>query len=77
LKRQSRLESEVPLPVFSKQEMASRRRRARQLDALQAKLGPKLPQIDPHDLRLILMCLLRPFAEKRFFIQKKGDHYSF
>lgn len=77
MKHESLRVDDVDLPVFSKKEMAMRRKRVRQLDALQAKLAPKLPKIDPHDLRLILMCLLRPFEEKRFFIQKKGDHYSF
>src|SRR5437764_292962 len=33
----------------------------------QARLQPLLPDVDPHDLNLILSCMRRPIERRRFF----------
>ena len=40
----------------------------------QARLQPLLPDIDPHDLRLILSCMLRPLKDRRYFIRRAKKH---
>lgn len=51
----------------------AKRRRAeeygRRLRALRAKVAPKVPGIDPHDLDLILGCLLKPPAKRLVFLR--------
>jgi hypothetical protein len=43
----------------------------RQIDMWQHKLAPKLPDIDPHDLRMILRSLLQPPSVKRRWLLRK------
>lgn len=43
----------------------------------QARLQPLLPEIDPHDLNLILMARMRPVQSRRFFIHRRGSSYVF
>lgn len=42
-----------------------------------SELEPRLPHIDPHDLHLILDQMLRPPAERRIFLRKRGAGYVF
>jgi hypothetical protein len=49
----------------------------RRVQREQKRLEPLLPEVDPHDLNLILMSMLRPIKSKRFFLHKRGDHYVF
>jgi hypothetical protein len=45
------------------------------LVALHAKLAPRLPEIDPGDLLLILECLLRPVGSGRqLFLREIEPH---
>lgn len=41
----------------------------------QARLQPLLPEVDPHDLNLILSRMLRPPIERRYFIRRVGHRY--
>ncbi len=41
------------------------------------RVRPKLPDMDPHDLHLIISTTLRPPRERRFFIRPKGRGYVF
>ena len=45
-----------------------------QIDQWQAKLGPRFPDIDPHDLRMILRSLLQPKSvPRRWLLRKTTD----
>ena len=59
--------------------LASQRaqRRALRVKRLQAKLAPRLPGIDPHDLHLILDCMLRRPCDRRVFIRRQDGRYVF
>jgi hypothetical protein len=51
---------------------------AAELQRLQAELRPKLPDIDPQDLLLILHSILRPVGTgRRIFLKRRGDHHVF
>jgi hypothetical protein len=41
---------------------------AREVRELQARLQPRLPDIDPHDLNLILACLHKPPGRRLIFM---------
>jgi hypothetical protein len=41
----------------------------------QARLQPLLPDIDPHDLNLILTYMLTPLKERRYFHRRDGNRY--
>ena len=41
----------------------------------QARLQPFLPDIDPHDLNLILSRMLRPLKDRRYFHRRDGNRY--
>jgi len=43
----------------------------------QARLQPLLPDVDPHDLNLILSCMLRPVKNRRVFLFQQGGRYVF
>jgi hypothetical protein len=44
---------------------------------VQARIQPLVPNVDPHDLNLILSNIGRPVAQRRFFLRRRGDHYVF
>jgi hypothetical protein len=44
-----------------------------QVDDWHRRLEPKLPHIDPHDLRLILRSLLQPPSVKRRWLLRKTE----
>lgn len=45
-----------------------------QIDAWQEKLAPRFPEIDPHDLRMILRSLLQPKSvPRRWLLRKTKD----
>ena len=44
-----------------------------QVDEWQRRLEPKLPHIDPHDLRMILRSLLQPPSVKRRWLLRKTE----
>jgi hypothetical protein len=53
---------------------------AREIEAWQKRLAPKLPHIDPHDLHLILWSILRrKYGGERYFFLKRreGGGYVF
>ncbi len=41
------------------------------IDEYQARLAPQLPDIDPHDLRMILRSLLQPACVKRRWLLRR------
>ncbi len=47
---------------------------AREIDAWQRKLQPRLSDIDPHDLNLILWSILRPKygGQRRLFLRRRN-----
>ena len=49
----------------------------RRVQEAQRRLEPLLPDIDPHDLNLILERMLRPIGSRLFFIRKQGVGYVF
>ncbi len=47
---------------------------ARRVAELRDRLAPRLPDVDPGDLVLILQSMLRPFGTgKRFLLRKRRD----
>lgn len=45
-----------------------------QIDQWQKRLEPKFPDIDPHDLRMILRSLLQPpHVKRRWLLRKRRD----
>ena len=48
-------------------------RLAGKIRAVCARLAPQLPQIDPGDLRLIVLCLLLPPARRAVFLMRRKD----
>lgn len=38
-----------------------------------ARLEPRLPEMDPGDLALILQCIIQPFGSGRIFLLKERD----
>jgi len=61
-----------------KQRKPSRRdlnRLVEQIAKEQARLQPLLPEIDPHDLNLILSRLARPVEQRRYFIRLREGMY--
>lgn len=67
--------------AFGKKAVAARWKKRRDLERLvrrvqeaQARLQPLLPDIDPHDLSLILYRRLRPWGSgQRFFIRRTPE----
>lgn len=45
--------------------------------AQQKRIQARVPDVDPHDLSLILSNLLRPVARRRFFLRSRGDKHAF
>lgn len=46
----------------------------RQIDEWQRRLAPRFPDIDPHDLRMILRSLLQPpSVPRRWLLRKTQD----
>lgn len=44
---------------------------AAQVAALRRRVQGQLPDIDPHDLDLILLCMVRPFGSgRRYFLRE-------
>jgi hypothetical protein len=41
----------------------------------QARLEPLLPDIDPHDLNMILFRMFLPLKERRYFHRRDGNRY--
>jgi hypothetical protein len=60
-----------------KQASAGAADREERVRKARSELGPRLPQIDPHDLHLILDQMLRPPAERGIFLRKRGAGYDF
>ncbi|MCA1827183.1 MAG: hypothetical protein ABR567_16275 [Myxococcales bacterium] len=51
---------------------------AREVQGLCERLSPRLPRVDPGDLRLIVRCLLLPPARRAVFvIRRKDGRYVF
>lgn len=47
------------------------------IDREMKRLRPLLPEIDPHDMHLILLQKMRPVGSRRFFIRAHGDGFVF
>lgn len=50
-----------------------RERWLEQVDLWYRRLAPKMPDIDPHDLRMILRSLLQPSSVKRRWLLRKTE----
>jgi hypothetical protein len=48
-------------------------RLVRTVDEMVQRYGPRLPEIDPGDLRLIVRCLLLPPGRRAVFIGRRKD----
>jgi len=42
---------------------------------LQARIQPLVPEVDPHDLNLILSRMLTPLEKRRYFHRRVGKRY--
>jgi hypothetical protein len=46
----------------------------KQIDDWQRRLAPRLPDVDPHDLRMILRSILQPASiPRRWLLRRTGD----
>lgn len=75
----------IPAPPRGRPRIAIPRRQGRgmppraaaqfavRLRALQVELQPQLPEVDPHDLHLILERMLHPIGKRRFFIHRRKE----
>ena len=43
----------------------------------QKRIQVRVPDVDPHDLSLILSTMLRPVARRRFFLRSRGEMNAF
>jgi hypothetical protein len=59
----------------SKEPLAASRRRASRIEYWHRRLAPKFPDIDPHDLDLIIAALLRTPRERMqiMFLKRRAD----
>jgi hypothetical protein len=58
-----------------RRKMTDAEKRARQIERWHKKLAPQFPEIDPHDLDLIIAALLRTPKERMqlMFLKKRED----
>jgi hypothetical protein len=54
-------------------ESDERERWLEQVDLWYRRLAPRMPEIDPHDLRMILRSLLQPPSVKRRWLLRKTE----
>ena len=47
------------------------------VSAEQKRIRAHVPDVDPHDLALILSTMLRPVAQRRFFLRARGHMNAF
>ena len=45
----------------------------RKVDLWQARLAPQFPEIDPHDLRMILRSIFQPASVPRHWLLRKTE----
>src|SRR5262249_14922640 len=62
-----------PTPL-SRQELV---RFVEQVAEEQARLQPLLPNVDAHDLNLILSNMMRPLERRRYFLRERGGRLVF
>lgn len=79
LRRTHECGAKVPKPGRPRAKILSSKDRMNQLAAAvalqQARFQPLLPDIDPHDMHLILCSMMRPIEERRFLLRRDGDMY--
>lgn len=79
LRRARECKVEVSKPGRPRVKILSSSDRMNQLAAAvaaeQARLQPLLPDVDPHDMNLILASMMRPFEQRRFLLRRSGDMY--
>jgi hypothetical protein len=57
----------------SKSALARAKGLRRRIDALRAMVAPRVPQVDPHDLDLILWNVLRPANRRDWLVRRPRD----